>query len=142
MLLTASTLHAQELSPLRVGVRANVSSTDSTCTRRFLRPCRVTGAVLGVVTGVTPDTLTLQVSPGVTLAVPRNASQRIYVSRGKSRWRTAVRNAAGQALLAYIFTDLSDASQRSRVRVTAAFGVGGLAMGALFPAHYWQRVRQ
>lgn len=137
----ADALGGQEPSQLRVGARASVSVLDSTCTRRW-SPCHSVATVTGTVTRVTPDTLALHVGPAATLALARSGHQRICVSHGRSRLRAAFRNAVVDGLLPYVIADLTDASQRSTVRLASGLAAGGFALGAMLPAERWRRVTQ
>jgi hypothetical protein len=142
----ASVIHcgallAQDVAALRVGARVRVSSIDSTCTRRW-RPCDSRALVGGTLVRVTPDTLVLQDGPETTLAVARHAGQRVFVSQGRSRLRSAIRSGLLQGLVSFAIADVTDASQRSTVRVASAFAAGGFALGALLPMERWRRARE
>ena len=130
-------LSAQATNDLRVGVRVYVGVGE--CTRRF-RACDDSASIEGVLTRVTPDTLVLQFGPTGTVSLPRMRGQRIFVSRGRSRVRTALTSALLAGYLTYAMSDLTDATSRSTVRWASTMAGGGLVLGALQPRERWRRV--
>jgi hypothetical protein len=138
-LLPGTRALAQKLEPLRVGARVSIAAFDSACTRRF-RGCASDAFVEGTLVRVTPDTLVVRHGASGVVNVPRTPTQRIVVSMGRSRWRSALYGATLNGLITYAIADLTDASQRSTVRWAGEMAAGGLLAGALFPAERWHRV--
>ena len=136
-LVACASLSAQATDDLRAGARVYVR--EGVCTRRF-RACRDSASMEGRLIRVTPDTLVLQFGPTATVSLPRTRGQRIFVSRGRSRVRTAVESALLAGYLTYAISDLTDATSRSTVRWASTMAGGGLVLGALQPTERWRRV--
>lgn len=141
LLVLAGSLGAQSPDPLVVGARVSITPTDDRCRSRW-RPCTPESWSGGTLTRVTADTLVLQFGASHTIAIARNQRQRIFVSQGRSRTKSAVLNALSYGVITYMIADLTDASRRSTLRLTAAMAGGGVALGVLQPIERWRRVRE
>ena len=137
-------------TPVAVGARVRLTLPEPG-PRRFgvIRPER---SLVGELVGATADTLTVRPHPLLPpIDVPRSAVQRLHVSRGASRWRSAVSGAVGGALIGMLWGhalygwDLRSAAfdtqahARSRGAIAGAIGLG--LVQAVFPQERWRRVR-
>lgn len=110
----------------------------------FRLPSRVTGRV----TASTADTLFVQPHSGVgVLPMPRAAIRSLYVSRGRSRWRSALSYGATFALVG-AFTrapfdeERSGTSRTDEIFTDAAIGAaGGIVTGLVWPREFWRRAK-
>lgn len=138
VLSIASVLSGQAPASLAEGSRILVLAGDKPCTNRW-RPCRVTGSASGTLVRTTADTLLLRLSPTASLAVLRQPDQRIFVSQGKPRLRSALQSALFNGVLTYMIVDLTDASRRSKLGWALGMGASGFTVGALLPREHWRR---
>ncbi len=109
-------------------------------------------SLIGEVVSVTSETLTVRPHPLLPpVDVPRSAVQRLHVSRGTSRWRSAASGVVGGALLGALWGQVLhglelrsssfDTGAHARSR-GAILGAATFALsGALFPRESWRRVR-
>lgn len=108
----------------------------------------------GGVEAVTPDSVRLSI-PGTsgTVAVPRNAIRRMYVSRGEpsrvgSAFERGIGGAIAGALLWAMFNDPKGSEPpnfssdwRAAGAGAGAGGAFGIAIGLIWPHERWRRVR-
>ena len=150
--LSASPRAARAQFPAEVqpGVRVRVwlpepnRQLDGPWRRQLLR---------GSVESLTPDTLLLSI-PGTsgTVAIPRITMRKLELSRGESRWASALERAAGGAAGGAVTYALMNDPRRSggphyrtdwrAAGVGAAWGAGaGAIVGLVVPHERWHRVR-
>lgn len=150
--LTFIDLAAAQVAPAPVAVGARVRLTlPEAGPRRFgvVQPER---SLVGEVVGVTTDTLTVRPHPLLPpISVPRSAIQRLHISRGASRWRSAVEGAIGGALAGMLWghalygwdlrSPAFDTQAHARSRGAIAGAVSLAFVQAVFPQERWRRVR-
>ena len=134
----ASVLSGQAPVSLAEGSRILVLAGDQACTSRW-RPCRINASASGTLLRTTADTLLLQLSPTASMAVLRQPGQRILVSQGRPRLRSALQSALMNGVLTYMIADLTDASRRSTIGWSLGMGASGFVVGALLPREHWRR---
>ncbi len=151
VLFAVGTAEAQVTSaPVAVGARVRLTLPEPEA-RRFgvIRPER---SLVGELVGATADTLTVRPHPLLpAIDVPRSAVQRLHVSRGTSRWRSAVSGAAGGALVGMLWghvlygwdlrSPAFDTQAHARSRGAIAGAISLAVLQAIFPQERWRRVR-
>ena len=125
---------AQSRDSVAVGARVRVILRDSM--RQSVFAPR-TQALIGTLVARQLDTLTLTIGAADTARVSRPQIRGIAVSRGTSRFRSAVVQAAFGALVGNLFSD-RELPRWANVSVSA--GLGGV-VGMLAPYEHWRRVR-
>ena len=138
VLAAASVVSGQAAAPIAEGARILVLAGDKPCTSRW-RPCRVTASASGTLVRVTADTFSLQLSPSASMNVLRQPNQRIFVSQGKPRLRSALEGALYNGVLTYMIADLTNASRRSTIGWSLGMSAGGFMAGAVLPREHWRR---
>lgn len=144
-LASATILTAQSTGELQIGARMIVTQRDGSCESRW-HPCRFFprapgSLVIGTLERVAGDTLVIRHGTAGMLVLGKEPGQAIYISRGRSRIRSALRVALSNGLLTYAIADLTDATSRSTVRWSGGMAASGFVLGALLPSERWRRVR-
>ncbi len=137
-------------APVAVGARVRLTLPEPG-PRRFgvIPPER---SLVGEVVGITAETLTVRPHPLVSaIDVPRALVQRVHVSRGTSRWRSAGSGAIGGALVGMLWghtlyawdlrSSAFDTQAHARSRGAIAGAVSLAVVQAIFPQERWRRVR-
>ena len=134
ILCLSATCGAQSSDPVAVGARVRVILRDSLRQWTFAPRAQ---ALIGTVVARHADTLTLTIGAADTARVSRQQVRGLAVSRGTSRLRSAVAQAAFGALLGSVISD-RELPRWSIVGI----GVGlGSVVGLLAPYEHWRRVR-
>ena len=133
LLCADATCAAQSSDSVAVGARVRVILRDSL--RQWMFAPR-TQSVIGTVVARSEDVLTLRIGAADTARISRQHVRAVAMSRGTSRLRSAVAQAAFGALFGSL---LSGRDLPRWAIVSVGAGAGGLA-GLLAPYEHWRRV--
>jgi hypothetical protein len=134
LICAAATCGAQSRDSAVVGARVRVTLSDSL--RQWSLAPR-TQALIGTVIALNADVLMLTIGAADTMRISRSHIRGLAVSRGTSRLRSAVAQAAFGAFLGSV---LSDRKLPRWAVVSVGAGLG-VVVGSLAPFEHWRRVR-
>ena len=141
LLMTVSPSNAAEAQGwdgAAIGARISVRVADSLLPPGLARR----NAIVGLVANREPQSLYVQITSDDTIRISRAAITRMYVSRGKSRRRSATELAILEGL---IFTALPPVKGsyfgRDHFQAIGAAAIAGGMLGAVFPFEKWKRLR-
>jgi len=133
--------------PVSVGSRVLTILPESGRDERFMG-MRIRTRLIGDVVGVSADTLYIQPHPDVgAVAIPRRAAGSLYLSRGRSRWRSAISYGTTGALAGVVWGnamyDFGTHSSRADVIGSHALMAAGAGIfaGLLWPSESWRPAR-